>query len=87
MPLLTQSDPGTENNGIANGHTLLRHLQDPSLSTTLQHIFKGSHRNIKPEIFWSQLRRRWSPGFEALLNYGVNEGLYNADDSLEWYFI
>ncbi|KAG2114843.1 hypothetical protein DEU56DRAFT_874297 [Suillus clintonianus] len=56
MPLVTQSDPGTENNGIANGHTMLRHLQDPGLARTLQHKFRGDHRNIKPEIFWSQLR-------------------------------
>ncbi|EGO21333.1 hypothetical protein SERLADRAFT_410757 [Serpula lacrymans var. lacrymans S7.9] len=84
MPLVTQSDPGSENNGIANGHTLLRHLQDPSLEHTLQHKFKGLHRNIKPEIFWNQLRRQWSPGFEHPLNYGLNEGLYNPDDPLQW---
>ena len=83
MPLLTQCDPETENNGIANRHTLLQHLQDPSLSITLEHIFKGSHHNIKLEIFWSQLQQRWSPGFEPLFNYGVNKGLYNAHDSLE----
>ncbi|EGN97396.1 hypothetical protein SERLA73DRAFT_75084 [Serpula lacrymans var. lacrymans S7.3] len=61
MPLVTQSDPRSENNGI----------------------FKGSHRNIKPKIFWNQLRRRWSPGFERLLDYGLNEGLYNPDDPLQ----
>jgi hypothetical protein len=55
MPLVTQSDPGSENNGIANGHTLLCHMQDPALARTLQHKFKGQHHNIKPEIFWSQL--------------------------------
>ncbi|KAG1861683.1 hypothetical protein F4604DRAFT_1882446 [Suillus subluteus] len=55
MPLVTQSDPGSENNGITNGHTSLRHMQDPALACTLQHKFKGQHRNIKPEIFWSQL--------------------------------
>ncbi|THG99260.1 hypothetical protein EW026_g3060 [Hermanssonia centrifuga] len=42
MPLLTQSDPGTENNGIANAQTLLRHRHDPSLSDSLQHKFKGN---------------------------------------------
>ncbi|EGO27331.1 hypothetical protein SERLADRAFT_435108 [Serpula lacrymans var. lacrymans S7.9] len=83
MPLLTQSDPGSENNGIANGQTLLRHLHDPALARTLQHTFKGSHRNIKPEIFWSQLRRRWAPGFEHLLNIGLDEGFYNPDDPLQ----
>ncbi|KAG2135541.1 hypothetical protein BD769DRAFT_1627021 [Suillus cothurnatus] len=37
MPLVTQSDPGTENFGIANGHTMLRQWYDPSLQGTLQH--------------------------------------------------
>ncbi|EGN95132.1 hypothetical protein SERLA73DRAFT_21814, partial [Serpula lacrymans var. lacrymans S7.3] len=83
MPLITQSDPGTKNNGIANGHTLLQHMQDPALDKTLQHSFKGSHRNIKPETFWGQLRRQWSPGFESLIDWGVKEGLYNADDPLQ----
>ncbi|KIK32075.1 hypothetical protein CY34DRAFT_760918 [Suillus luteus UH-Slu-Lm8-n1] len=83
MPLVTQSDPSTENNGIANGHTMLRHLQDPALARTLQHKFKGQHRNIKPEIFWSQLRRRWAPGFEDVLDFGLNNGIYNPDDALE----
>ncbi|KAH9915480.1 hypothetical protein B0H21DRAFT_664705, partial [Amylocystis lapponica] len=32
IPLLTQSDLGTENNGIANAQTVLRHRLDPSLS-------------------------------------------------------
>ncbi|KAG1758561.1 hypothetical protein EDD22DRAFT_783750 [Suillus occidentalis] len=83
MPLVTQSDPGTENNGIANGHTMLRHLQDPGLARTLQHKFRGDHRNIKPEIFWSQLRRRWTPGFEDILDFGLSTGIYNPDDALE----
>ncbi|KAG2124899.1 hypothetical protein DEU56DRAFT_963243 [Suillus clintonianus] len=83
MPLVTQSDPGTENNGIANGHTMLRHLQDPGLARTLQHKFRGDHRNIKPEIFWSQLRCRWTPGFEDILDFGLSAGIYNPDDALE----
>lgn len=83
-PLITQSDRGSENNGIANGHTVLRHLYDPSLSGSLQH--KWMHRkgaNIKPEIFWSELRRRWTPEFEKLLDYGVQEGLYDPEDYIE----
>ncbi|KAG1884005.1 hypothetical protein F4604DRAFT_1878823 [Suillus subluteus] len=83
MPLVTQSDPGTENNGIANGHTMLRHLQDPVLARMLQHKFKGKHHNIKPEIFWSQLCRRWAPGFEDILDFGLNNGIYDPDDALE----
>ncbi|KAG1810317.1 uncharacterized protein HD556DRAFT_1428420 [Suillus plorans] len=74
MPLVTQSDPGSENNSIANGHTLLCHMQDPTLAHTLQHKFKGQHRNIKPKIFWR---------FEDILDYGINNGIYNPDDALE----
>ncbi|EGO28160.1 hypothetical protein SERLADRAFT_405819 [Serpula lacrymans var. lacrymans S7.9] len=48
-----------------------------------QHAFKGLHRNVKPEIFWSQLRKRWSPGFEILMDEGLNNGLYNPNDALE----
>ncbi|OSC99554.1 hypothetical protein PYCCODRAFT_1372866 [Trametes coccinea BRFM310] len=83
-PLITQSDRGSENNGIANAHTVLRHRYDPSLSGTLQH--KWMHRkgaNIKPEIFWSELRKRWTPQFEKLLDYGVHEGLLDPEDYVE----
>ncbi|KAG1886720.1 hypothetical protein F4604DRAFT_1571626, partial [Suillus subluteus] len=83
MPLVTQSDLGTENNGIANGHTMLRHLQDPGLARTLQHKFRGDHHNIKPEIFWSQLHHHWTLGFEDILDFGLSAGIYNPDDALE----
>ncbi|OCH86422.1 hypothetical protein OBBRIDRAFT_814614 [Obba rivulosa] len=83
MPLITQSDRGTENNGVANAQTLLRHLHDPSLSDSLQHHWMSKGANIKPEIFWSELHRRWSPGFEELLDYGIDNGLYDPSDILE----
>ncbi|PSS37790.1 hypothetical protein PHLCEN_2v357 [Hermanssonia centrifuga] len=83
MPLLTQSDPGTENNGIANAQTELRHQQDPALSDLLQHKFKGNKGNIKPEIAWRRLRYTFTPGFEDLIERGILEGLYDPDDSLE----
>lgn len=83
MPLLTQSDPGPENYGIANAQTTLRQLQDPLLPESLQHQFKGDKLSVKPEIFWSQLRRRFTPGYEDLLDFGVNSGLYDPDDTLE----
>ncbi|KAI0686829.1 hypothetical protein BC835DRAFT_1309378 [Cytidiella melzeri] len=83
MPLITQSDPGTENFGIANAQTSLRHLQDPTLSATLQHKFKANKGNIKPEIAWRRLREAWSPGFESLLQEGVCSGWYDPDDTLE----
>ncbi|KAG2128821.1 hypothetical protein BD769DRAFT_1628058 [Suillus cothurnatus] len=79
VPLVTQSDPGSENNSIANGHTVLHHMQDPTLAHTLQHKFKGQHRNIKPEIFWSQLRRRWTPGFEDRYPIDYSSGQYELD--------
>ncbi|KIO05079.1 hypothetical protein M404DRAFT_107916, partial [Pisolithus tinctorius Marx 270] len=45
-----------------------------------------------PEIMWSQLRRRFTPGFEAILEQGVKEGWYDIDNTLErlvfrWLFI
>ncbi|KAJ7773753.1 hypothetical protein B0H14DRAFT_3095982 [Mycena olivaceomarginata] len=73
-PLVSQSDPGTENYGIANGHTMLRHLHDPSLSGTLQHRWMLKKKNVMPEIGWSQLRHRFTPGFEDILDVGVNNG-------------
>ncbi|KAJ3526678.1 hypothetical protein NM688_g8230 [Phlebia brevispora] len=83
LPLLTQSDPGTENNGIANAHTMLRHKMDPSLEQSLQHRFVGGKRNIKPEIHWRLLRQSWTPGFEDVLNEGFNRNIYDPDDALQ----
>ncbi|KZT50321.1 hypothetical protein CALCODRAFT_444796 [Calocera cornea HHB12733] len=76
IPLLTQSDPGTENNGIANAQTTLRRHLDPSLEDTLQHQWMRGHANIKPEIFWSKLRRQWSQGWESLFQEGLDKGYY-----------
>ncbi|KAF7308070.1 hypothetical protein MKEN_01169300 [Mycena kentingensis (nom. inval.)] len=83
MPLVTQSDPGVENFGVANGHTLLRHYQDPSLMDTLQHQWKNEKKNIKPEMVWSQFRRRFAPGFQNILEIGTNEGWYDTSNLLE----
>jgi hypothetical protein len=85
LPLLTQSDPGSENYGVANAQTALRHRLDPTLEGTSQHKWKRKHQNVKPEIEWRKLRRRWSPGFEDKLDYGVNHDLYNPEDELEGY--
>ena len=80
------SDPGTENNGIANMHTMTRHQLDPSLHDTLQHLFCCNKMNIKLKIGWSQFRAQWAPGFfDDLFNFGVNTGLYTASDPLEKY--
>lgn len=82
---MTMSDPGRENNGIANVHTLLCHHLDPSLHDTLQHRFCPEKTNIKSEIGWSQFRAQWVPGFEDLFDFGVNNGLYTMSDPLEKY--
>ncbi|KAJ7791157.1 hypothetical protein B0H14DRAFT_2395934 [Mycena olivaceomarginata] len=83
MPLVSQSDPGTENYGLANGHTMLRHLHDPSLKGTLQHRWMTRKKNVMPEISWSQLRHRFTPGFEDILDIGINNGWYDPDVLLE----
>ena len=79
---MTQSDPGTENFGIANAQTMLRQFHDPQLAGTLQHRWMRSKKNIKPEIMWSQLRRRFTPGFEAKLEEGVQQGWYDSNNTL-----
>ncbi|KAJ7719745.1 hypothetical protein B0H16DRAFT_1336478, partial [Mycena metata] len=84
IPLITQSDLGTENYGIANCHTATRQRLDPSLVGTLQHRWmKKMGINIKPEAAWSQMRRQFSPGFENILDDGVARGLYNVDNPVE----
>jgi hypothetical protein len=83
IPIITQSDPGTENNGVANAHTVMRHRLDPSLANTLQHRFARGHNNILSEIKWSVFRRDFSPGFEDMLEQGVQSGWYDVNDALE----
>ncbi len=85
IPLITMSDRGRENNGIANLHTTIRHQLDPSLRNTLQHRWCVNKMNIKAEAAWSQFRSQWTPGFEDLLGIGVNDGLYSLSDPLEKY--
>jgi hypothetical protein len=83
--LLTMSDRGRENNGIANMHTTIRHQLDPSLHGTMQHRWCINKTNIKAEATWSQIRAQWTPGFEDVLDHGVNIGIYDASDPLEKY--
>jgi len=80
---MSQSDPGTENFGIANAQTMLHQWHDPALAGTLQHRWMRSKKNIKPEIMWSQLRQRFTPGFEALLEEGVQCGWYDMNNILQ----
>ncbi len=85
IPLITMSDRGWENNGIANMHTLTCHQLNPSLCDTLQHRFCHDKKNIKAEIGWSQFRAQWAPSFEDLFEFGVNSGFYTWSDPLEKY--
>ncbi|KAF8527657.1 hypothetical protein JB92DRAFT_3139803 [Gautieria morchelliformis] len=92
IPMVTQSDPGSENYGVANAHTILWHMLDPSLEGTRQHRWMRKHNNVKQEITWSQLRRWFTPGFEDLLEQGAQSGLYDPDNRLNalvfrWLFI
>lgn len=86
VPLVTQSDKGWEMYAVANVHTNIRHTLDYSLRETLQHRWCSSKMNIKPEAFWSLLRRQFSPGFENLFDHGINENLYDPGDPIEKYF-
>ncbi|KAA1471497.1 hypothetical protein DENSPDRAFT_776760, partial [Dentipellis sp. KUC8613] len=83
IPLTTQSDPGTENFGVAYAQTALRHRLDPSLAGSIQHRFFRKHGNIKPEIFWSLFRRGFIAAFEAMIDDGVEKGWYDVGDPLE----
>ena len=85
VPLVTQSDGGSENFGIANAHTMIRHRLDPSLSETLQHQWMRKSHNIKSEINWSVFRRDFAPGFEDILQRGVNSGWYDINNLTEKY--
>jgi hypothetical protein len=40
-------------------------------------------KNVMPEIGWSQLRHCFTPGFEDILDIGVNNGWYDPDVLLE----
>lgn len=86
IPLVTQSDPGTENNGVANCHTNTRQMLNPTLEGTIQHRWKHNKANVKPEITWSLLRRQFTPGFENILDSGVTQGFYDVDDPLQKYY-
>ncbi|KAL4064830.1 hypothetical protein V8B97DRAFT_2025932 [Scleroderma yunnanense] len=87
IPMVTQSDPSTENFGIANAQTLLQQMHDPMLEEFVQHRWMHTKKNIMPEIAWSQLRQQFTPGFEALLETDVDEGWYDPDNTLHLYVL
>ncbi|KAI0367936.1 hypothetical protein BV20DRAFT_949165, partial [Pilatotrama ljubarskyi] len=81
--LVVTGDGNGSDSTIANAHTFICHSLDPSLADTLQHRWMRKHMNIKPEIFWSGFNRNWKPGFEARLQYGVDQGWYDPSNELE----
>ena len=83
MPLITQSDRGTENVAVAKAQTILCQSLDASLEGTIQHQWKPGHNNIKPEIAWSQMRRRFAPEFEKTLDEGLNDGTYDPGNVIQ----
>lgn len=83
--MYTQSDPGSENFGVANMHTLIRQFLDRALLRTIQHKWQRKHQNIKPEILWSGLRRTFTPGFENLFIEGDRQGFYDNWSWLQTY--
>ncbi|KAG2357179.1 hypothetical protein BDR07DRAFT_1298436 [Suillus spraguei] len=92
MPMVTQSDPGSENFSIANAHTMLCQWHDPMLEGTLQHHWMCTKKNVMLEITWSQLWHRFTLGFETYLDHGVESGWYDFGNTLQhlifrWVFI
>ena len=43
----------------------------------------ASKKNVKPEIAWSQFRRRFTPGFEKIIQEGVTAGWYDTTRPLD----
>ncbi|KAL4064534.1 hypothetical protein J3A83DRAFT_4361015 [Scleroderma citrinum] len=78
-----QSDLGTENFGIANAQTMLCQMHDPNLEGFVQHRWMHIKKNIKTEIVWSQFQHQFTPGFEALLEKGMDSGWYDPDNTLQ----
>ncbi|KAG1829967.1 hypothetical protein EV424DRAFT_1343859 [Suillus variegatus] len=75
MPMVTQSDPGSENFGIANAHTMLRQWHDPALQGTLQHRWMQSKKNVMPKDlkhFWTMV------SCQAVLPHGVPNLIYQS---------
>ncbi|KAF9440781.1 hypothetical protein P691DRAFT_686489, partial [Macrolepiota fuliginosa MF-IS2] len=92
IPMITQSDPGSENYRLTNAHTALRQIHDPSLQGMLQHCWMCQKKNVMPEIAWSQMQARFAPNYEDLLEEGVRKEWYDVNNDLDkllfrWLFI
>ena len=62
---------------MAYAHTYIQHSLDQTLTGSIQHQWKCGHRNIKPEQMWLRFRKTWVPGFEQLLDKGLEQQWYN----------
>ncbi|KAG1863678.1 hypothetical protein F4604DRAFT_1683560 [Suillus subluteus] len=62
--------------------TLLCQHYNPTLQGTLQHCWMCMKKNVMPEITWSQLQHRFTPGFKTLLDEGIVEGWYDSGNTL-----
>lgn len=58
-------------------------MLDPDLEETLQHRWCVKGMNVKPEIIWSQIRSRFTPGFESELERGVEMKWYSQSIALQ----
>jgi hypothetical protein len=58
-------------------------MYDLALQGTLQHRWMRMKKNVKLEITWSQLQCQFTPGFEMLLDEGVENGWYDSDNTLQ----
>ena len=85
VPRVTQSGKGRENSNAAHAHTHIRRTLDPQLSDTIQHQWTHGDSNIGPGQMWWRFRKTWSPGFEDLLEKGITNQWYNADDIADRY--
>ncbi|KAG2145632.1 hypothetical protein BD769DRAFT_1329410, partial [Suillus cothurnatus] len=83
MPMVTQSDPGSDNYGISNAHTMLHQCHNPALQGSLQYCWMRTKKNVMPEIAWSQMQHHFTPEFETLLDHGVTSGWYDTNNTLQ----
>lgn len=54
-------------------------LLNPELKVTIQHRWKRKSENVKSAGTWGGLRRRWSPGFEILLDEGLSSDIFHRE--------
>jgi len=86
-PCITQSDHGSENFNVTYAHTHICHMLDHLLSGSIQYQWMHGHSNIKPEQMWSRFCQMWVPGFETLLQKGINQQWYDDINIADRYIV